>query len=88
VVRERRRLFPKIFIFAVPALLLGEIASVLLRFKYVPAAGHEQAADMKTLSEMLFSTYLVPFELASILLLAVLVGAIIIARRKLLHDPD
>ena len=27
VVRERRRLFPKIFIFAVPALLLGEIAS-------------------------------------------------------------
>ena len=88
VVRERRKLFPKIFIFAVPALLLGEIASVLLRFKFVPAAGHEQAGDMKTLSELLFSTYLVPFELPSILLLAVLVGAIIIARRKLLHDPD
>jgi NADH-quinone oxidoreductase subunit J len=88
VVRERRKLFPKIFIFAVPALLLGEIASVLMRFKFVPAAGHEQAGDLKTLSEMLFSTYLVPFELASILLLAVLIGAVIIARRKLLHDPD
>jgi NADH:ubiquinone oxidoreductase subunit 6 (subunit J) len=43
---------------------------------------------LKTLSEMLFSTYLVPFELASILLLAVLIGAVIIARRKLLHDSD
>jgi len=31
--------------------------------------------------------YLVPFELASILLLAVLVGAVIIARRRYLHDP-
>jgi NADH-quinone oxidoreductase subunit J len=88
VVQERRKLFPKIFIFAVPALLLGEIAAVLLKYKYVPAAGHEQAADLKTLSEMLFSTYLVPFELASILLLAVLIGSVIIARRKLLHDPD
>jgi NADH-quinone oxidoreductase subunit J len=38
VVRERRKLFPKIFIFAVPALLLGEIAAVLLKYKYVPAA--------------------------------------------------
>jgi len=88
VVAERRKLLPKIFIFAVPALLLGEIAAVLFKYKYVPAAGHEQAADLKTLSELLFSTYLVPFELASILLLAVLIGAVIIARRKLLHDPD
>jgi NADH-quinone oxidoreductase subunit J len=37
---------------------------------------------------MLFSSYLLPFEAASVLLLAVLVGAIVVARRRQIDDPD
>lgn len=88
IVAERRRRFPKIFIFAVPALLLAEIGAVLFGRRLVPAAGPGPPASLEELSEQLFTAYLVPFELASILLLAVLVGAIIIARRRLLHGPD
>jgi NADH-quinone oxidoreductase subunit J len=87
VVAERRKLFPKVFIFAVPALLLDEIATVVLTNAFVP--GHRGAGpSLQAFSDELFGSYLVPFELASILLLAVLVGAIVIARRKNLHDPD
>ncbi len=87
VVAERRKLFPKVFIFAVPALLLDEIATVVLTNAFVP--GRRGAGPtLQAFSDELFGSYLVPFELASILLLAVLVGAIVIARRKNLHDPD
>ena len=34
-----------------------------------------------TLSDSIFTTYVVPFEIVSILLLAALVGAVVIARR-------
>jgi NADH-quinone oxidoreductase subunit J len=87
VVPERRKLFPKVFIFAVPALLLAEVAAALLGRSFGPP-GPGGAAGLQDLAGELFASYLVPFELASILLLAVLIGAVIIARRKLLHDPD
>jgi NADH-quinone oxidoreductase subunit J len=87
-VREKRRLFPKLFIIAMPALLLFEVAAVLLQNKSSVRPGPEEALSFPSLAEMLFSNYIVPFEVASILLLAVLIGAIIIARKKMLHDPD
>jgi NADH-quinone oxidoreductase subunit J len=85
---ERRKLFPKLFIIVLPALLCLQVAYLLLTNDFHVATGHEGATDFKSMSEILLSSYLVPFELASILLLAVLVGSIIIARRKLIHDPD
>lgn len=87
-VAEKRGLIPRLFIIAVPALLLLEAAAVLLRNKGAFPAGRGGRPGFVPLAEMLLSTYLVPFEVASILLLAVLIGAIIVARRKLLHDPD
>jgi NADH-quinone oxidoreductase subunit J len=87
VVAERRKLFPKVFIFAVPALLLNEIAAVVLTRAFVPGR-RGVGLTLKAFSDELFASYLVPFELASILLLAVLVGAVVIARRGLYHDPD
>ena len=87
-VREKRRLFPKLFIITMPALLLLEIGAVLLQNKSPVSPGPEEALSFTSLAEMLFSNYIVPFEVASILLLAVLIGAIIIARKKMLHDPD
>lgn len=89
VVVERRKLFPKLFIFGMPVLLLGELISIILThrisFKTIASNTGNGVTD---LAQMLLSTYVIPFEIASILLLAVLVGAIIIARRKLLHDSN
>ena len=80
---ERRKIFPKLFIFALPALLLVQILNVLFTNRSTPPAGTETGLEFRTMAEMLFTTYLVPFELASVLLLAVLIGAVIIARRRL-----
>jgi NADH-quinone oxidoreductase subunit J len=88
VLPEKRRLVPRLVLVAVPILLAAEIVFVVVGNKYRVAAGHEQGLDLASLGEMLLKTYLVPFEIASILLLAVLIGAIIIARKKSLHDPD
>lgn len=41
----------------------------------------EQVQRTAEVSDSIFSTYLVPFEIASVLLLAALIGAIVIARR-------
>jgi NADH-quinone oxidoreductase subunit J len=87
-VPEKRRPVPRLFLIAVPALLAAEIGALLLADDFHVARGAGEGLDLKTLAETLLSSYLVPFELASILLLAVLVGAIVIARRNLLHDPD
>jgi NADH-quinone oxidoreductase subunit J len=88
VVAERRKILPKIFLIAVPLLLAAQLAAVLMGNKYSAAAGREEGFGLTELSETLLSSYLVPFELASVLLLAVLIGAILIARKKFSHDPD
>lgn len=87
VVPEKRKLVPKIFIIATPALLLTEIAVAVFRLAPATPAGEEQGLELPSLADALMTTYLVPFELASVLLLAVLIGAVIVARRKDLHDP-
>jgi NADH-quinone oxidoreductase subunit J len=88
VVPERRPLLAKIVLVAVPVATGIEVAWLLLAggFPAAPATGEGQG--FKAVAETLFSSYLFPFELASVLLLAVLVGAIIVARRTLIHDPD
>jgi NADH-quinone oxidoreductase subunit J len=88
IVPERRRLFPRLFIIAVPVLLVGEIAAVLARNGPPVAATEGPGLEVRTLAETLLGSYVVPFELASILLLAVLIGAIVVARKRFLHDPD
>jgi NADH-quinone oxidoreductase subunit J len=87
VIPERRGFVPKLVILATPLLFFAQIAAVLLKKRFT-AAGEGPGLDFETMAEMLFTNYLLPFEIASILLLAVLVGAIIIARRKLTHDSD
>jgi len=85
---ERRKLFPRIFIFSLPAVLLFQILNVLFTNRPAQPFGSEAGLTFPAFAEMLFSSYLVPFEIASILLLAVLIGAIHVARKKLLHDSD
>jgi NADH-quinone oxidoreductase subunit J len=64
--------------------LLAEAGYVLLSGRVslpavgVPAAGYAAPAE---LGDLLFSAYLLPFEVTSVLLLAAMVGAIAITRR-------
>ena len=48
----------------------------------VPTEGFAPAG-VEMLAELLFTKYLFPFELASVLLLVAIVGAIVMAKRKL-----
>ena len=47
------------------------------------AALQEQQGMVQTVARPLFSDYLIPFEITSILLLAAVVGAVVLAKRKL-----
>ena len=72
----------------VALVVLVELAAIAA-YKYVsPAAGLPPVTPMgpdnvAQVGMMLYTDYLIPFELASILLLVAMVGAIILARRDL-----
>ncbi len=67
-------------------LLGGEMLALLLASNRLPAlpSGSEggSAGSLRDLSKTLFSDYLFPFEVASVILLVALVGAIVLARRE------
>lgn len=67
--------------------LFALLSTVVLTtgWQIVPAVGLGEA-PIVTLAKHLFSDYLLPFELASVLLLMSMVGAIVLARRDLLVD--
>ncbi|MGD1899190.1 MAG: NADH-quinone oxidoreductase subunit J [Phormidesmis sp.] len=72
---------------AVCAGLFGLLSTMVLSHPWtistVPAAGDRA---IEVIGQHFFSDYLLPFELASVLLLIALVGAIILARREYLPD--
>ena len=71
--------------------LVGALTAVallaLLAYSLVDSFGRDklpqtlQPTDTRAISNSIFGTYLLPFELISVLLLAALIGAIVIARR-------
>jgi NADH-quinone oxidoreductase subunit J len=46
------------------------------------AAGNRSSGNLSTVGTALFSQFALPFEIASLVLLAAMVGAIVVARRK------
>ena len=52
------------------------------RFSITEPVGMGTAGDIRLLSTTLFAEYLLPFEAASVILLAALVGAIVLARKE------
>jgi NADH-quinone oxidoreductase subunit J len=69
---------------AVALLLFAALLLGLLR-KHggsAPAASGEVSGDVAPIARLLFSQYLLPFEALSILLLAALVGAFVLAQRE------
>lgn len=76
---------------AVPALIVlvilgAEMLALLLGSGHIPAlsaaAGPDVAGSVKELSLTLFADYLLPFEVASVVLLVALVGAIVLAKKE------
>jgi NADH-quinone oxidoreductase subunit J len=65
----------------------GLVLLVLLAYSLIDGFGRDripgdlQPTDTRAVSDSIFSTYLIPFEVLSVLLLAALIGAIVIARR-------
>ena len=53
----------------------------------VVGLGEGILGDVPSVGELLFTKYLLPFEIASVLLLVGIVGAIILAKRKLRTQP-
>jgi NADH-quinone oxidoreductase subunit J len=70
--------------------LIAELGYVIYRGKdsfVLPAADAQAAADTLTgntevVGTALFTSFLLPFEIASILLLVAIVGAVVLAKRK------
>lgn len=85
VVLERRR---------IAWWILGSLAALLLIFEFVPAffrsstPGVSQApvspafGSPETLAQSLFTDFVLPFEVASVLLLVAIIGAVVLAKRE------
>jgi NADH-quinone oxidoreductase subunit J len=74
--------------FVLASVLLVEIAAIAVYGSVRPALPAAPAAaagtgNVEQVGWVLYTTYLVPFEVASVLLLVAMVGAIVLARREL-----
>lgn len=67
------------------ALLATMVVVTPWSISLAPAAGESATVEI---GKHLFTDFLLPFELASVLLLMALIGAIVLARRELLPDED
>ena len=74
--------------FVLAALLLAEISAILMYSAVHPSSAAAIAPQVasggntETVGMLLYTDYLVPFEVASMLLLVAMVGAIVLARRE------
>ena len=67
------------------ALLIAEVAFILVtvqEFRVTPASGATDVGLTHSIGSALFTRYLLPFEITSILLLMAIVGAMTLARRS------
>ena len=84
---ERRRSRLKFLVptaVALAAILIAEVAFVLVsvqEFRVNPAATASDVGVTHSIGSQLFTRYLLPFEITSILLLMAIVGAMTLARR-------
>ncbi len=68
--------------FIITGLLLAiSIVSVVKTFSHIPFAPSTAANNTETIGRLLMSKFVLPFEVVSVLLLAALIGAIVIARK-------
>jgi NADH-quinone oxidoreductase subunit J len=66
----------------VGGVLCGLIAAWLLIPRAAPATGAAGPGGVETIGRLLFTDYLFPFEVTSVLLLAAMVGVLLLTRRR------
>jgi len=83
--------FQKWVALAVALALGGEITAVILFARHLPGQGlliqapasaDKLPPNSEELARSLFSSYLLPFEIASVLLLVAMVGAVVMAKKR------
>jgi len=92
LVNLKDALGPRVRVHATVSAVVAAAATILLLYVAVSgglrpgyASGHDLAAQGGNLQQIgyaLYSDYLLPFEIASILLLVAMIGAIVLARQK------
>jgi NADH-quinone oxidoreductase subunit J len=73
------------------AILIGEVAFILVtvkNFSVTPVSDEAGVGLTHSIGSALFTRYLLPFEITSILLLMAIVGAMTLARRGKLTKSD
>jgi NADH-quinone oxidoreductase subunit J len=86
-VEERRHI--NLFGLASGVISVGAVAAILLRLLWVEKPGAASTAvaalegETRLLGKTLFSQYLLPFEILSLLLLVAMVGAILLSKKDL-----
>ena len=88
--RSRRLKFLVPAAIALAAVLIAEVAFILVsvqEFRVTPASGASDIGLTHSIGTALFTQYLLPFEITSILLLMAIVGAMTLARRGGLLSP-
>lgn len=78
------RFWPWIILFGV--LIAGEIGLLLSRGSFPGEAGQTMrlaGTGVRELGQVLYTKYLVPFEIASVILLVGLIGAVMLAKKKI-----
>jgi NADH-quinone oxidoreductase subunit J len=76
----RRRL--RAWAIPVAGLLFVQVLTWLLVSRGASPTGPPTTGDVEAIGRLLFSDYLFPFELTSVLLLAAMVGVLLLARRR------
>lgn len=72
---------------AVGLVLFGSLAALLARTHWSRSEPNAATHEVAAIGWSLLTTYLVPFELASVLLLAVMIGAAYLARPERGNEP-
>src|ERR1051325_1070428 len=73
---------------ALAAILIAEVAFILVSVQEFPAGAPSNIGLTHSIGTQLFTRYLLPFEITSILLLMAIVGAMTLARRGGLLSPS
>lgn len=74
---------------AATLVLAAELGYLMIRgrslfaVKQTPDALLTKTQNTQTVAEVLYSTYLLPFEIASVLLLVAIIGAVVLAKKKI-----
>ena len=72
----------RILALPVGAMLLVQLAVIVVARRGAPVADVPAVGGVESLGRLLFTDFLFPFELTSVLLLAAMVGVLVLARRR------